>query len=97
MSHWLHPEAEGELTEAAVYLAEHASAVIANAYLNEFERVVAVVEANGNLGTPGVDGLRVFPFRRFPYSIIYRAADSGPQMYAVSHQKRAPGYWRSTL
>lgn len=39
MSYWLHPEAEAELGEAAVYYAEHASRAVAEAFLAEFERV----------------------------------------------------------
>jgi hypothetical protein len=40
MSYWLHPEAEIEFTEAALYYAEHASNIIASAFVTEFERVV---------------------------------------------------------
>lgn len=36
------------------------------------------------------------PFYRFPYSLIYEEdADEGPQIYAVGHQRREPGYWSS--
>jgi hypothetical protein len=35
MSYWLHPEAEIEFTDAALYYAEHASNVIANAFVTE--------------------------------------------------------------
>jgi len=39
VSYWLHPEAEAELADAAVYYAEHASLSVAEAFLAEFERV----------------------------------------------------------
>lgn len=39
MSYWLHPEAEAELGQAAVYYAEHASRAVAEVFLAEFERV----------------------------------------------------------
>jgi hypothetical protein len=39
VSHWLHPYAEAELGEAAVYYAQHASLAIAEAFLAEYERV----------------------------------------------------------
>lgn len=51
MSYWLHPEAEIEFTDAALYYAEHASNIIANAFVTEFERVVALLEPNQKLGT----------------------------------------------
>jgi addiction module HigA family antidote len=40
LSHWLHPEAETELGDAAVYYATHASLAIAEAFLAEYERVL---------------------------------------------------------
>lgn len=54
MSYWLHPEAEAELGDAAVYYLKHAS------------RAVAVYEPDDR---------------------------QGPQIFAVAHQHRAPGYW----
>ncbi len=97
MSYWLHPDAEVELGDAAVYYAEHASKAIAGAFVSEFERVVAVLVGNQDLGTPAGEGLRTFPFTRFPYSLIYRRDATGPQIYAVAHQHREPHYWRERL
>ncbi|HEY2926858.1 type II toxin-antitoxin system RelE/ParE family toxin [Piscinibacter sp.] len=97
MSYWLHPAAEDEFTDAAVYYAEHASSSIADAFVTEFERVIALLQLNQQLGTPAREGLRIYPFRRFPYSVVYREAEEGPQVYAVSPQKREPGYWQGRL
>ncbi len=97
MSYWLHPEAEIELTDAALYYAEHASNIIANAFVTEFERVAALLELNQKLGSLACMGLRVYPFQRFPYSLVYREDDSGPRLYAVSHQSREPRYWQDRL
>lgn len=97
MSYWLHPAAEIEFTEAALYYAEHASNLIASAFVTEFERVVALLELNQKLGTPAIEGLRVYSFHRFPYSLVYRESDFGPRVYAVSHQSREPRYWHDRL
>ena len=97
MNYWLHPEAEIEFTEAAMYYAEHASNIIASAFVTEFERVVALLVLNQKLGTPANEGLRVYPFRRFPYALVYRENESGPRIYAVSHQSREPRYWQGRL
>lgn len=97
MSYWLHPAAEGELTAAAVYYSEKANGRVADAFLTEFERVIAFLDQNQQLGAPVTEGLRIHPFHRFPYSVVYREADSGPRVYAISHQKREPGYWQSRL
>lgn len=98
MSHWLHEQAEAELGDAAVYYAQHATKKIAAAFLAEFERVVELIEYNQQLGTPKEEGMRSYPFQRFPYSIVYREhGDVGPQVYAVAHQNREPGYWQDRL
>ena len=52
----LHPEAEAELTSAALYYSKEASRSIALAFLAEFEIVAELVEANQQLGTKGSQG-----------------------------------------
>ncbi|MES2228428.1 MAG: type II toxin-antitoxin system RelE/ParE family toxin [Pseudomonadota bacterium] len=95
MSYWLHDEAERELGDAAVYYAEHATPKIAVAFLAEFERVVELLQLNQQLGTRKEEGMRSYPFQRFPYSLVYREdSKAGPQVYAVAHQSREPGYWQ---
>lgn len=93
MSYELHPAAEAELAGAALYYAREANIRIAQAFLAEFERVAELLVENQRLGTLSRGGLRVFPFRRFPYSLVYREANVGPHVYAVAHQRREPGYW----
>ena len=94
MSHWLHPEAEAELGDAAIYYATHVSRVIAEAFLAEYERVRDLIVENQRRGPRVDDELRIFHFDRFPYSLIYAEdGERGPQIYAVAHQRRAPGYW----
>ncbi len=97
MSYWLHPEAEAELGDAAVYYGEHASKPIASSLVTEFERVLTLLVAKQHLGTPADDGLRTYPLKRFSYSLVYREASSGPQIYAVAHQHRNPKYWQERL
>jgi plasmid stabilization system protein ParE len=97
VSYWLHPEAEAELGDAAVYYAVHANKSIGSAFVTEFERVLALLVANQHLGSPADGGLRVYTFKRFPYSLVYREDSSGPQVYAVAHQHREPDYWRDRL
>lgn len=94
MSYTLHPAAEAELAHAANYYAIKASRRIGAAFLDEFERVATMVDRNQQLGKVTREGLRILSFLRFPYSIIYREAAAGPIIYAVSHQKREPGYWQ---
>lgn len=93
MSYWLHPDAEAELGDAAVYYAQHASRLIAEAFLLEFERVAALLVENPRRGAHGAFGMRSYHFERFPYTLIYEEGSGGPLIYAVAHQSREPGYW----
>lgn len=98
MSHWLHPAAETELGDAAVYYAEHASLAIAHAFLAEYERVCKLLVENQERGPHLGPVLRVYHFDRFPFSLIYEEDEErGPQIYAVAHQRREPGYWSARL
>ena len=98
MSYWLHPEAEIELGDAAVYYAQHASRSVAAAFLAEFERVRDLLIGNQYRGPHGEFGFRVYHFDRFPYTLVYEPDDLlGPQIFAVAHQHREPGYWTSRV
>lgn len=95
MTYSLHPEAEAELMEAAIYLAEHASRKVAKAYLDEFERIAGIVEIYPGLGSPADGGYRVYPFARFKYSLVYFDDVHGLLILAVAPHSREPGYWKS--
>ncbi len=97
MSRWLHRAARDELTDAADYYAEHASARVADSFLNEFERTLTLIESNQQIGTIDESGLRLYPFHRFPYSIVYRESPTGPRIFAVASQHRQPNYWRRRI
>ena len=93
MTCWIHPDAEAELGDAAVYYAEHANVAIAEAFLTEFERVQNLLIENQARGPHGEFGFRIDHFDRFPYTVVYDETPQGPQIYAVAHQHRAPDYW----
>ena len=98
MTHSIHPDAEAELGDAAVYYANHASGAIAEAFLAEYERVRDLIIQNQQRGPHAEGGLRVYHFDRFPYTLIYAEdATFGPQILAVAHQSREPGYWGSRI
>ena len=98
MSYSIHPDAEAELGNAAVYYATHASAMIALAFLAEYERVRDLLIENQQRGFRGEDGLRVYHFDRFPYTVVYEEDNvNGPQIFAIAHQSREPGYWNDRI
>ena len=89
--------AENDLISTAVFYAQQASSQVASAFLTEFERVITLLVWNPQLGNSVAEGIRVYPFHRFPYFVVYRDAEIGPRIYAIAHQKREPGYWRNRL
>lgn len=96
MSYWLHPDAEAELAEAAAYYADRASTAVAEALLAEFERIVDLLVENQHRGPHAENGLRVYHFDRFPYTVVYEPDKRlGPQIFAIAHQHREPGFWRA--
>lgn len=96
MTYWVHPDAEVELGDAAVYYAEHASRSVALAFLAEYERVRDLLVENPLRGPGSEYGFRVYHFNRFPYTVIYEVDERfGLQIYAIAHQHREPGYWSS--
>jgi plasmid stabilization system protein ParE len=98
VSYAIHPDAEAELGDAAVYYATHASRLVALAFLAEFERVCDLLVQNQQRGPRAEQGLRVYHFDRFPYTVVYEEdALNGPQIFAIAHQSRAPGYWDERL
>jgi plasmid stabilization system protein ParE len=96
VSHWIHPEAEAELEESALYIAEHGSPALAEALLLEYERVVALLVENQQRGPHSDFGMRMYHLDRFHYTVFYEEdPEYGPQIYAVAPQARGPGYWLS--
>jgi plasmid stabilization system protein ParE len=94
VSYSIHPDAEAELGDAAVYYATHASQLVALAFLAEFERVCGLLVQNQQRGPHGEQGLRSYHVDRFPYTVVYEEdVLRGPQIFAIAHQSRAPGYW----
>ncbi len=97
MNFRLTPLAEEELAEAASYYKKKASAAIAAAFVAEFKRAMTIVMQNQQIGTPAEAGMRIYPFRRFPYSIVYEEMTTGPVVYAIANQRRQPKYWLDRL
>jgi toxin ParE1/3/4 len=94
VTYFLHPQAEQELADAAAFYEERAGAALARTFLSEFERVATLLVQSPHLGTPASGPFRIYPLRRFPYSVVYRSANEGLRILVVAHQHRRPSYWR---
>jgi plasmid stabilization system protein ParE len=98
LNYFIHPDAETELGDAASFYTTKASPKIANAFLAEFERVVELLIANQQRGPHDTGRLRVYHLNRFPFTVVYEEHKAlGPQIFAVAHQSREPGYWHERL
>ena len=92
MTYSLHPGAEHDIANALDFYSEQAGLVVAERFLEEFERVARLLVEHPGLGTPTTRGRRTFPLKVFPYSVAYRKLESSIRILIVRHQHRKPGY-----
>ncbi|MDO8351594.1 MAG: type II toxin-antitoxin system RelE/ParE family toxin [Gallionella sp.] len=92
MTYSLHPGAEHDIANALDFYKEQAGLVVAERFLEEFERVAKLLVEHPDLGTPTTRGRRTFPLKVFPYSVVYRNLESSIRILIVRHQHRKPGY-----
>lgn len=87
------PEADRELTEGASFYAREGGADVARAFIDEYERVLALLCAQPQIGVNWGRGRRRFPMRKFPYSVIYYLRGDELRVVALAHHRRQPEYW----
>ena len=88
------PLALAELRDAAAFYADRAGGDLALAFVAEFERVARIIQENPLAGTALRLNRMTYPFRRFPYSVMYYLAqDNELRIIAIAHQRRRPNYW----
>lgn len=95
MNYQFHSGAAQDLADALGFYKQEASSLVASRFLDEFERVAALLVEHPGFGTPIDDHRRIYPLRTFPYSVIYKQTGDGIRVLVVRHQHRAPGYGRS--
>ncbi|MBI5330131.1 MAG: type II toxin-antitoxin system RelE/ParE family toxin [Betaproteobacteria bacterium] len=49
------------------------------------------------LGAPRSGRVRIFPLKKYPYSLVYYKQATDLVIVAIAHQSRRPGYWRPRL
>ncbi len=92
MTYTLHPGAEHDIANALDFYSEQAGLVVAERFLEEFERVAKLLVEYPDLGTPTTRGRRTFPLKVFPYSVVYRNLESSIRILIVRHQHMKPSY-----
>lgn len=92
MTYSLHPGAEQDIAHALDFYSEQAGLVVAERFLEEFERAIKLLLEHPGIGIQTTKGRRIFPLRVFPYSVVYRHLESSILILIVRHQHRKPGY-----
>ena len=92
MTYSLHPGAEHDIANSLDFYSEQAGLVVAERFLEEFERIAKLLVEHPSLGTPTTRGRRTFPLKVFPYLVVYRNLENGVRILIVRHQHRKPGY-----
>lgn len=75
------------------------SSAAANSFMEELDQALGRISQFPALGAPYLAGTRRYLFRRFPFFVVYRFLEDVPeiQVFAISHGKRKPGYWKGRL
>lgn len=90
-----HPEAAIEARAARLWYAVRALEAGAR-FREELKRALDRIRENPERWPRYLQGTHRIHFRRFPYSLVYRARDD-VQVIAIAHDRRRPGYWRTRL
>jgi plasmid stabilization system protein ParE len=92
LTYSLHRGAEQDLTAAFRFYRREGGNGLARRFLDEFERVIQLLEEFPDMGKPTGEDRRAIPFSGFPYSIIYRSVNAEIRVLVVRHQNRDPMY-----
>ena len=90
MSYSLHRGAQQDLTDAFKFYRREAGNGLARRFLDEFERVVTLLQEFPDIGRLTGEDRRSFPLTGFPYSVIYRHVNAEIRVLVVRHQNREP-------
>lgn len=99
-SYGFHSEAADEYLAATRYYLDHASPLVAAAFVAEIEAAIQTLLAYPTTW-PVIEEpqIRRYLLTRFPYSIYYRWEPERDRVsiYAVMHLSRRPSYWLDRL
>ena len=64
-------------------------------FSDAIEKAAALALVFPDAGSPFSSGTRRVVVKDFPFSVIYKSSAGGIVIFAVAHQSRRPGYWRT--
>jgi toxin ParE1/3/4 len=92
VSYVLSPEAEVELSDAALFCRTHFGPIAADSFLSTFESKARLISDHPGVGTAAPKGRRLYPIGRYPFSMLYRVEEGIVRIIAIAHHGRRPGY-----
>ena len=92
------PAAGKELIDAAAfYERQRQRPGLGDRFIDEVERVIALLTEHPELGAGVGQDVRFIVLDRFPFRLVYAVEDSAIRIIAVAHQKRRPDYWHGRV
>jgi toxin ParE1/3/4 len=89
----LSDEAIDDARAAADWFIDQGADDAADAFFDDIERSIRLLERHPRIGTPGIAGTRSLCLHTFPHSLVYRLAGEDIRIIAVAAHRRRPGYW----
>ncbi len=88
------PAAEAELAEAIEWYEERRPGLGVD-FLGSVDRVLQAIAGGPERYATWAENprFRRVVLERFPYLVFYHVAPDGPEIVAIAHAKRRPGYW----
>jgi plasmid stabilization system protein ParE len=92
----IHESAEDELNAAAVFY-ESRETDLGKEFLEELAQAFQSITAHAFYYSIHFDEYRRYLMARFPYGVVYRIEGRRVLVFAVTHLRRRPGYWRDRV
>jgi len=88
------PAAQEELRAAVRWYLDSGGPVVAEQFEWTMQRTLRLLGPMPGIGTRAYEGVRLWPLKQFPYTLVYRLHGNVITVLALAHRSRAPGYWR---
>ncbi len=89
-----HPEADNEMTEAAVFY-ESQQQDLGKRFLSVVQESLRHIQINPKLYPVIYLDVRRCTTRTFPFNVLFRIMPDQIVVIAIMHQKRHPDYWKN--
>lgn len=87
------PAAQRELFDAVQWYLQDGGLPVAEQFEWAVQRAFSLLQFMPKIGRISYPGVRTWPLKRFPYTLVYRIARKQILVIAVAHQSREPEYW----